>query len=433
MEKMNLVMTTDKNYIVPTTVTISSILSSAERDEFFHIHILCAPGLDQGSRTMLKGLEKKDSRVRVQFLEIADSRLDHVVTTAHIPVASYYRLYISQMLKEERCLFIDGDMIIRGDLSEVYHTDLEGYYAAAVRDLGIQSHMSEYADYARYLGIASMDHYVNAGFMLFNLKKIREDRIGEQMIEAIDHGYKYMDQDILNKYFSGKMKILPLKYDFFTEYYGSTGSMELAGYSREEMRNIEQDAYVMHFTGPFKPWLCTRLTVNQLWWHEAEKVLDQDIYNQISDQAKDSERKSDWKYIVEAVKDEKEIVIFGYSEIGRKVADRLPGSNVKRPVAFADNDPGKEGLRYLDIPVEKAEKVCALHPDAVYIISSQNGFIQIKKQLNRLGINDSRMIRYIHKDRTYYARLDERYREYEEKDFDSGRGGLSGKQSVPQP
>ena len=141
MKKINIVMTTDKNYIIPTMVTISSILSSSESDHLFHIYILCASDLDFKSRDMLKGMEKRDSRVRVQFIEIADSRLDHVVTTAHIPVASYYRLYISQMLEEERCLFIDGDMIVRGDLSDVYNTELEDCYAAAVRDFGIQTHM----------------------------------------------------------------------------------------------------------------------------------------------------------------------------------------------------------------------------------------------------------------------------------------------------
>ena len=87
---------------------------------------------------------------------------------------------------------------------------------------------------------------------------------------------------------------------------------------------------------------------------------------------------------------------------------------MKPPVAFADNDQDKEGLGYQGIPVIRAEKLCEEYPDAVYIISSQNGFIHIKKQLNELGIEDGRIIRYIHKDRTYYARLDEPYREYEE-------------------
>lgn len=411
MEKINIAMTTDANYIVPTMVTVSSVLSASEKDCSFNIYILCAPDLPEKGRDMLKSLENKDRRVQVQFVEISDPRLDQAVTTAHISVASYYRLYISQRVMEERCLFIDGDMIVREDVSEVYNTDLEDYYAAAVKDLGIRSHISEYEDYAKYLDIPSMNNYVNAGFMLFNLRKTREDKIDEQMREAISAGYKYMDQDIINKYFYGKIKLLPLKYDFFTEYYGSIAERQITGYSEEELRNIEQDACILHFTGVFKPWLCKRLKINTLWWKEAEKVLDTDVYNNISKSAEEFMRKSDWKYIFERAKNADEIVIFGFSKIGKSVADMLIGHNLKSVEAFADNDEKKESLTYRGLPVISADRLAREYPDALYIISSQNGYVHIRKQLNGLGIDDCRMIRYIHKDETYYARLDEGYEE----------------------
>ena len=216
VEKINIVMSTDENYVIPTLVTLSSILTSSKKGTCFHVYILCDRNFNYACRDMLKKLEKKDGRIEFTFKEIHDSRLDKAVATAHISVASYYRLYISQMIEEERCLFIDGDMIIRDDLSEVYNTDMENDYVAAVKDLGVQSHMSEYKEYADILHIPSMDDYVNVGFMLLNLNKIREDHVEHRMIEAIGSGCKYMDQDIINKCCYGKIKILPLKYDFFT-------------------------------------------------------------------------------------------------------------------------------------------------------------------------------------------------------------------------
>lgn len=415
MGKINLVMTTDANYAVPTMVTISSILSASKKDSCFSLSILCAPDLPQKDRDMLKKLENKDSRIQIQFIEISDPRLDKAVTTAHISVASYYRLYISQRIMEDRCLYIDGDMIVRDDLTEVYNTDLKDYYGAAVKDLGIQIHMSEYKNYGEYLGIPSMSNYVNAGFMLFNLNKIREDKVDQQMREAISKGYKYMDQDIINKYFYGRIKILPLKYDFFTEYYGSIAGKQVTGYSDEELYHIEQDACVLHFTGLFKPWLCTRLKINALWWKEAGKVLDEAVYKNTLESAKEFMRKSDWKYILERAEDAGEIIIFGFSEIGKSIADRLIRSDLNLSLAFADNDKGKEGLSYGEIPLIPADRLALEYPDALYIISSQNGYVHIRRQLNGLGIDDCRIIRYIHKDESYYARLDERY---EEKDFD---------------
>ena len=98
--------------------------------------------------------------------------------------------------------------------------------------------------------------------MIFNLNKIREDELDIKMIDAIDAGYKYMDQDIINKLCYGKIKILPLRYDFFTEYYGGLSRQKLSGYSLEELDAAEQKTAVYHFVGIFKPWVCTRMTVS---------------------------------------------------------------------------------------------------------------------------------------------------------------------------
>lgn len=415
MNDLNIVLTTDDNYIVPTMVTISSILSSANADVKFNIYILCAKELSQKGRRQLNSIEDKYGQVAITFLEIDDTKLSVAVTTAYIPVASYYRLYISSLIPDERCLFIDGDMIVRHDLTEVYNTELDDYYAAGVKDMGVQSHFSVYEGYAEYLGIPDMRAYVNAGFMIFNLKKIREDGIDHRMIESIDRGYKYMDQDIINKLCYGKIKILPLKYDYFTEYIGSISRQNLSGYTLEELSEIEQEIAVYHFVGIFKPWVCTRLTINQVWWDEAEKILDTELYRHTLDRAHEFEIKSDWEYIAKAARDKKKIVVFGCSEIGLKVAKGVHIGETMQTIVFADNDARKIGKVFEGIRVLSAVEAYSKYPDALYIISSQNGFKQIGVQLAELGVDGKNILRYIHKDETYYSRLDERFVEHEKK------------------
>lgn len=409
MHRMNIVMTTDKNYIVPTMVTLSSVLSSAKEDSFFSVYILCSHDLDYESRQRLKCLEQQSNRITIEFAEISDDRLNGAVTTAHIPIASYYRLYISQVISEDRCLFIDGDMIIQEDLTDVYNISMDNYLVAAVKDLGVQCNFSQYMDYADYLGIPTMDSYVNAGFMLFNLKKIRDEKLDSKMIDAIKCGFKFMDQDILNKFCYGKIKLLPLKYDFFMEYYGSFLKRGLTGYAAVELEEVEKNIAVMHFTGFFKPWLCTRLMVNQRWWNEAKRVLDRELYNKILNDAKEFEQKSDWKYILDILENEKSIVIFGFSQIAQSVVQRLLEDGIETIVAFVDNDVSKYGMGFASIPVISLSEAYRLYPDAMFLISSQNGYIQIRRQLAEMGVESKKVIRYIHKDETYYERLDERY------------------------
>lgn len=399
-KKINIVMTTDENYIIPTMVTISSILSSASNNVIFDIYILCKKELICNPKNLLGSLEEKNDRIKIKYLPIQDERLEKAITMAHIPVASYYRLYISKFLLEDRCLFVDGDMIIKNDLQSIYDTDLEDYYVAAVRDMGIQNHKEEYRNYAQYLGIPTMENYVNAGFMLFNLKKIRQDHLEEKMIAAVTYGYKYMDQDILNKYCYGKIKILPNEYDFFTEYYDET---------------ISKNIFVYHFTGAFKPWICTRLSINTLWWEEAKKVLDSSVYDEIRNNAEKFELENDWNYIRNIVIEKKDIAIFGFSEIGKKIAQDLLDNKTKTNIFFVDNDKQKEGMLYQKIKVLSAARAYAMYPRAVYIITSQNGYKQITGQLQKLGIAKSQIYRYIYKDETYFRRLMKSYVEYEMK------------------
>ncbi len=412
MNSLNIVLTTDENYIVPTMVTISSILSSSDVDTKFNIYILCARQLSFDCREKIAAIEKKNGQASVVFLEIDDKKLNAAVTTAYIPIASYYRLYISRLISDDRCLFIDGDMIVTQDLSQIYNTDLEGYYAAGVKDMGVQCHFSEYEDYAGYLDIPDMRTYVNAGFMIYNLKKMREDGLDKMMIEAISAGYKYMDQDIINKFCYGKIKTLPLKYDFFTEYSGSISKVDLTGYSAEELEGIEREIVVYHFVGIFKPWVCKRLTVNQLWWDEAERALDKDTYENIRIQADEFEKKTDWEYIASTAENREQIVVLGCSQTGQRVAQ---GLHKGATIVFADNDARWIGQMVEGHPVLSVKEACFQYPSALYIISSQNGFKQIGMQLKEMGVGGDNIIRYIHKDETYYGRLNEHYMEHEKK------------------
>lgn len=396
MGKKVIVMVTDENYILPTKVAVSSLLTADYSLSFFEVHILCGKGMNFGSRDQLKALEHMYDNLEIRFHEIEDSALEKARTTAHIPVASYYRLYISRIIEEDRCLFIDGDMLIRGDLSRIYDMELEDCYIAGVRDMGVQANMDKFSGHSLSLGIPSMNDYVNAGFILFNLKKIREDGIDKLFISAISHGYPYMDQDIINKYCYGKIKHLPSKYDYFTEIQGDAF-----------------DACVLHYTGYFKPWICSRLKINQLWLAQAKQALDAEEYKLIEKQVGESERLSDWSYVLDSVKEEKEVIIFGFSEIGKSVADMLIKAGQRNIAAFADNDTQKKGLEYQGIPVMEAEEIRLRFSSPFFIISSQNGFRSISGQLKELGIPEKKIIRYIYKDKTYYERLDEKYSAYE--------------------
>ena len=411
MDKLVIVMASDKNFVVPTKVAIYSMVMSTP-DVFFDIHILCNDKLDVVSRGEFNKLAKELLRVKIYYEEIDDSQILGARTMGTISLASYYRLYIPQFVSESKCLYIDGDVVINTDLREVYNTDLTGYYVAGVRDCGVQIGLKESWEWMPKIDVPDFHKYINAGFLLFNLDKIRKDNIQEKFVQAIGNGYRYMDQDILNMYCYGKILTLPIRYNLFSDYYEHLDKMIGTDYSTEELTNIEKGLLV-HYAGVFKPWYCRRLKANQLWWNIAEKILTSEELEKNKKNAEEFERISDWSTVWNRIKEEKEIVIFGYAEGGRRLESLLVDSNPGFEIVFADNDSKKQGETYHGKQILSAEDAVDKYKNAYWIISSQLAYVTIKKQLLELGIREEKIGRFIYKNELYYTNLSEENLKYE--------------------
>ena len=64
VEKINIVMSTDENYVIPTLVTLSSILTSSKKGTCFHVYILCDRNFNYACRDMLKRSEEHTSELQ---------------------------------------------------------------------------------------------------------------------------------------------------------------------------------------------------------------------------------------------------------------------------------------------------------------------------------------------------------------------------------
>ena len=95
-------------------------------------------------------------------------------------------------------LSLDNDTIINDNISELWDIDITNYYIAGV----LEPKKSIY------------DVYVNNGVLLYNLKKIREDKIDDKIIENLNTYYYYFaEQDCFNEVFSGKILTIPSDYN----------------------------------------------------------------------------------------------------------------------------------------------------------------------------------------------------------------------------
>ena len=99
----------------------------------------------------------------------------------------------------DRILSIDMDTIVNENVSDLWDLDLTDYYIAAVEECDLTKEEGS---------------YFNMGVAMLNLKKIREDKKDDEIIDAINtYWYRYKEQDCFNEFFRGHALILPSDYN----------------------------------------------------------------------------------------------------------------------------------------------------------------------------------------------------------------------------
>lgn len=99
----------------------------------------------------------------------------------------------------EKLLYLDIDMMANGDISELYHTDISEYEYAAVKE--------KYGSYFIW------PDYINAGMLLFNMKKMKETKLLEKARNLIKtKKMLFADQDAIYRSTTKKL-LLPRKYN----------------------------------------------------------------------------------------------------------------------------------------------------------------------------------------------------------------------------
>lgn len=178
----------------------------------------------------------------------------------------------------ERILYLDADMLIKKELTEVYETPMRETCPFVVCD-DIEGHArGSYKSTLDRAGIPHNYQYFNAGFMLMNLNYLRKRNSIGYILDAFyrEHKrYPFPDQDILNHMYYDKVQFVPWAlYNLPPEWWKidvealSKGIIRFASYS--DMNNpsvnqkerfvdatlqIRDNAYIIHYMSFLKPWM----------------------------------------------------------------------------------------------------------------------------------------------------------------------------------
>lgn len=173
--------------------------------------------------------------------------------------ATYYRLFLTRILPRcGRVVYCDVDVVIPGDISELFTIDMGEYSLGACFDLSlaIDDDRNPSCRYAtETLGLRRASSYFNAGVLLMDLDRMRSDGWEERLAMRVGRvsNYRYLDQDLLNLVFEDAWYPLPFRWNFF---YVLLANHRL--YTDEQKRRFEacvkeKSWGIIHFTGT-NPW-----------------------------------------------------------------------------------------------------------------------------------------------------------------------------------
>ncbi len=167
----------------------------------------------------------------------------------------YYRAFIPLMFPlYKKAVYIDSDVILRGDIGELFDVELGDNAMAAMVDPKVTV-IPEFRDYVDNAVGVPHDEYVNSGVQVMDLRKMRKMRYLSTMIRLIreyDADLVAPDQDYLNVILKGQILHLdPI-------------------WNSEPTKDLPKNVKLVHFNLFNKPWHYKNVPCERLFWSAAK-------------------------------------------------------------------------------------------------------------------------------------------------------------------
>lgn len=232
------------NYSQHTGTAIASILLNSNLKDKYCFYLL-SDYISQENQEYFK-LLKSIRDFEIFFLQVDNKEFEDVKILNHLGYPTLYRFKMFDSINVDKILYLDSDLVVGKDLHELYETDISNYYAAAVED----AFSNPSKDRCELKESAT---YVNAGVILFNLKKCKKDNLSKKLFELSKNPPNldiiYADQDMLNIVMQTKIKLLSDKWNCLY--------LLVDEYKYEKELNMKRakDSVIIHFSAYKKPWI----------------------------------------------------------------------------------------------------------------------------------------------------------------------------------
>lgn len=269
-ELIPIFFTIDDGYAPYLHVALISLIENASEDRKYKI-IVVYQELNEENRNNLAALVKNHQNFEIEFkymkqsLDMITDRIENRLRSDYFTMTIYFRIFIPDMYPEyDKAIYIDSDIVVPGDISELYDTDMHNNLIGVVKDGSV----NDVAELQRYmtesLGLKLGD-YFNSGMLLMNMKELRNVKLAEHFLYLLN---KYHfdcvapDQDYLNSMCYGKIEYLDSCWD------------AMPNRNKPEIKNPK----IIHYNLFDKPWCYDDIQYQDYFWKYARQSV---YYDQI--------------------------------------------------------------------------------------------------------------------------------------------------------
>lgn len=273
MEKIPVVFSINNGYVKQLATVIMSILKNSNSKFDFnvlHRDITC------DNMKKLESMLKKYDNAEIKFYNISDylknqdleSFMSRRKDYNYISIETYFRFFIPDIFKQyDKVIYLDSDIIVFTDLFNLYNIDLKDNYLGAIQDtfleLAVNNHkiktslhpQMSYSEYFKKHLYKQNNKYFNAGILLFNVKKMREDNITLKLFDfALKNSpLEFQDQCVLNAVLEKSTTYIDYRWNVLKDL---KSYINLFPQDKKNIfEQIYKKPYIFHYVWHNKPWL----------------------------------------------------------------------------------------------------------------------------------------------------------------------------------
>ena len=224
-KKITIVFMFNNSYSMAAAVATRSLLVNSDKQKSYEIFIL-QDDITEINKIKIRKVAESFENAKLHFItpEVNFSKTwSNIATRDYYSKECLYKLILPELFKKhQRIIVSDVDVVFKEDISPAIDMIDDYNYLLGYRPPGKVMRLYDNDEKITETIRKRLKEGIGAGFMVYNLEKMRRDSVQEKLLKSLDKYQRILiqpEQDIINIALNGRIGYLPLEYCFCTYLY----------------------------------------------------------------------------------------------------------------------------------------------------------------------------------------------------------------------